>query len=297
VEAALTDGEDEASEASDSEFGLSDRQLEGFWQQFSGGTFEVALDDEDADDALDAARNRTGEQVYSEYGLSDDQFGSFGRLCNPNEDPLRRQKAQMDPLRSKDLNPLQSKDLLGQKPRLDPLQSKDPLGYLLQQRKSLNELPPQELPRPPPVTTSPARKPHRQPREASARKFKRALMISSRQMGTVTWYLFRIYDRGEERFYMKRYSDFRALHAELEAARQMRRQPLPELPEAGIFGIRNILDSDFLMRRREALERYVDALFVNGTSVSDDPLLEALFGRSAPGRIRRNSDLLDSKPL
>jgi hypothetical protein len=285
VEAALTDGEDEVSEASDSEFGLSDRQLEGFWQQLSGGTFEVALDDEDADD--DAARNPTGEQLHSEYGLSDAQFRSFGRLCNANEDPLRRQKAQLDPLRSK--------DLLGQKPRLDPLQSKDPLGYLLQQRKSLNESPPQELPRPPPVTTPPARKPHRQPREANARKFKRALMISSRQMGTVTWYLFRIYDRGEERFYMKRYSDFKALHAELEAARPLRRQPLPELPEAGIFGIRNMLDADFLIRRKEALERYVDVLLIDGTSVSDDPLLDAFFGRSAPGRIRRNSDLLDPK--
>lgn len=117
AEVVLTDDESDFSEVCDSEFGLSDYQLGSFCQQLSDGPFEVALNARDEDDRHGsyAARARTKEQLYAEYGLSDAQLRSFGRLCSASEDPLR------------------SKGFV-----LDRARCKDPLRYFLDQRRATN---------------------------------------------------------------------------------------------------------------------------------------------------------------
>jgi hypothetical protein len=283
LEATLTDDEG-GSEASDSEYGLSDRQLEEIWQQFKAdGSFEVALDDGDTAGSQD-------HRLDAEFGLSEEQIAFLGRNCKPGEDPLRPfTTAKVDAT---------PKPIMKEAIRVGNVQ--DPLQHFLKERrKSADEQTGSSC-----ETQQQARRslleeqlPPRRPlapieqHHLLDRRREKAVLVSSREKSGRTWYLFRIYDNGEERLFLKRYSDFKRLHASLldEASLSRRNRPVPELPESGLFGLRQKLDlGDFKARRQSALQRYVAEICNGITSISDDPILKAFFGKVAPGRVYRN---------
>lgn len=115
----------------------------------------------------------------------------------------------------------------------------------------------------------------------------RVVLVSSRELDGVTWYLFRVDDDGGQRLYMKRYSDFVRLDAALRAHPPAgRSRVLPELPEKGSLGLRKKLDiMDFNAKRRDGLGNYMARLLADIQTFVEEPALMGFFDRDAPGRI------------
>jgi len=112
-----------------------------------------------------------------------------------------------------------------------------------------------------------------------------ATLISSKAIDGVTWYLFKLQENNEARFYMKRFSDFRRLDRVLRSAPRPGRQ-LPTLPPSGRFGLRHMLDiGDFNRKRAAGLRIYVEDLLTQVGSLTDEPALVRFFGRGAGGRV------------
>jgi len=112
-------------------------------------------------------------------------------------------------------------------------------------------------------------------------------LMSCQELHGVTWYIFRIIEGEEYRFYMKRYNDFRELDCRIQSQQQPPGFVMPMLPPAGRFGLRHKLDiGDFNAKRAAGLSIYVASLLEQTRSLQEDPALTGFFGRGAPGRVR-----------
>merc|ERR1719436_670362 len=85
------------------------------------------------------------------------------------------------------------------------------------------------------------------------------LLISSQRVRGTMWYLFRVCEDGDERFYLKRYTDFAKLDQLVKMTTATRPgRPLPELPGRGLLGVRHRLGiGRFDARRLQGLQEYV----------------------------------------
>jgi len=89
-----------------------------------------------------------------------------------------------------------------------------------------------------------------------------------------------------ERFYLKRYSDFRELYnglkEKIEAGTAELVKTLPEIPAEERFGFRRSLSSlgmsSFMQVRREGLQTYIDAVLAQTPTLKAEPLVADFFG-------------------
>jgi len=250
-EAWLTD--DEGSEVSDSEFGLSDRQLSDLWARVASGTWR----EEDPEDCHDAPDELDDEKLRGR-APSD---GSASGLA-----PLKGRAASRDPLNSFASQRRQQEEATAQEA---PLQERR-RSCTAKLADCAEERPrsPRVRRRLPPATAS---------------------IISSRDMQGTTWYLLRVRECGQERFFLKRYRDFAALDSALRARRwgSQDGHVLPRLPDRGLFGLRHALDiGNFNARRQQRLQEYVSVLVSQVRRFSEEPALDGFFGTHAPGKAR-----------
>lgn len=250
-EASLTD--DEGSDVSDSEFGLSDRQLEDLWGRVADGTWQDS-ECHDSPDELDEEKLRATPQVPEEVHCGG-QETLEGRAAT--HDPLRtfaqqRREEEAAAARAKEASTLARKMVYPQVIRLD------------KERRS------------------PCGRPKKAPPAVAS-------VISSRDMQGTTWYLLRVRECGQERFFLKRYRDFAALDTALRSAHRCGRSTLtlPRLPERGLFGLRHTLDiGRFNLKRQQGLQEYAGALAAQVQRFSEEPALDNFFGAHAPGKAR-----------
>lgn len=249
-EAHLTDDE-EGSEVSDSEFGLSDRQLEELWGRVADGTWQEDSECHDSPDELEDEKLRGRSSSSSEEAACGERILE-GRAAS--RDPLRifaRQRQEEAAKRAQEApslaRPVATPQGLGASDRPSPR---------LRQKRL------------PPAVAS---------------------VISSRDMQGTTWYLLRVRECGQERFFLKRYRDFVALDGALRVAHRSGRGglALPRLPERGLFGLRHSLDiGNFNAKRQQGLQDYVSSLAAQVQRFSEEPALEGFFGAHAPGKAR-----------
>jgi len=89
-----------------------------------------------------------------------------------------------------------------------------------------------------------------------------------------------------ERFYLKRYGDFKELYSglkeKIEEGHAEVVMTLPELPSEERFGIRRSLSnlgmSSFMQERREALQSYLDTILKQTPKLDSEPLVAEFFG-------------------
>lgn len=89
-----------------------------------------------------------------------------------------------------------------------------------------------------------------------------------------------------DRFYLKRFSDFRDLYtilqAKIDAGTAEAVTSLPELPVEERFGFRRRLSamgaSNFMKDRRDGLQRYLEAIFVQIPRIEAEPAVAEFFG-------------------
>jgi hypothetical protein len=283
--------DDDTSEVSDSEYGLSDRQLEDLWLRFRPAEVQVELDA-----ASTPATSSIPGPMASGYKMDSekDLWSRFrpaevrveldaaatpatssvpgtmasGSKMDSEKESAKQHTSGFCPRRLKRLDQLQS-------------QAVADLGEEEQERRRLAM---QEDPLPSNIKTVLTK-------QVSSRNVKISL-ISHREVANVTWYAFSVKEpQGEVRYYMKRYNDFTRLDDALREARgatrrKLRLDGLPDLPESGMFGLRQALNiGDFRSRRTEGLGKYAQDLGKNLTALKEDPHLEAFFGVHARGRI------------
>lgn len=285
--------DDLASEAHDSDYGLSDSQLEELWQKFSDrhdlGIEAICVSDEFDD----------SEAFDTDFGISEEQIAeAMRRFCDVN-DPLR---AALGERASQGASPNAppaavveiALDSAAETSQVNDVSSPvndgavlDPLRHFLKQRQSVSEASGKCL--------APSGKKadrfvdEQAPCRSQVRPSLRVVIVSSRKVHYTTFYLFRVFDQGEERFYMKRFSDFvrldDALHVALNRGDQRR---LPALPEWGLLGLCTQLGfGAFNERRQLGLQRYVDELvsIARTGSVAIDSLFDDFFGHRGQGRV------------
>lgn len=90
-----------------------------------------------------------------------------------------------------------------------------------------------------------------------------------------------------ERFYLKRYCDFRDLHVALKAKVESGASSiknLPEMPMEERFGFRrhiaNFGIGSFLTQRQEGLQKYIEGLLTQITTLDSEPCISEFFGAS-----------------
>lgn len=89
-----------------------------------------------------------------------------------------------------------------------------------------------------------------------------------------------------ERFYLKRYSDFKELYSglkeKIEAGTASKVKDLPEIPAEEKFGFRRSLSmlgmSSFMQVRREGLQNYIDAVLSQMPTLKSEPSVADFFG-------------------
>lgn len=113
----------------------------------------------------------------------------------------------------------------------------------------------------------------------------RVWMLSVRKLDGEDWYLFKVADRGANRFYMKSFLDFEELHAALLAATPVGRS-LPALPQRDFLGFKRwMLGSDFSEKRTQQLRAYVDELMAQFLTPSQEQALRNFFSPTARGQV------------
>lgn len=113
----------------------------------------------------------------------------------------------------------------------------------------------------------------------------KAVIVSSREVDKVTWYLMKIEEGYETRLYMKRYSDFKKLDQQLRQEATPGRKLL-NLPTAGTFGIRHRFNlGDFNTKREQGLQRYLDQLLQQVHDLSGEKVVLHFLGPNALGRV------------
>mmetsp|Transcript_21099 Transcript_21099/g.45733 ORF Transcript_21099/g.45733 Transcript_21099/m.45733 type:complete len:361 (+) Transcript_21099:146-1228(+) len=303
---SLADDGEESADGSDSDFGLSDRQLQDLWLHFREGNEDVVGIE---DQILESWRYGTevccigndddtpADRLDSDFGLSDWQLYSVRLRASSKptqslpsvlvEEPNQLSKPIQDPLRAF----ARAKGAEACTPQKEPI---------FKSGSSIETTPASEASTATPATSSrlsaadslleeqlPKRDPIFQERLSSGPGRLQATILSSRKLDRVTWYLVRLQDNNDTRFFMRRYSDFRVLDRELRGNPRWQKL-LPPLPTRGRFGLRHLLDfGDFNEKRKQGLQRYLDDVVREATSFSAEPALVRCFGRAAPGRILR----------
>mmetsp|Transcript_99154 Transcript_99154/g.318160 ORF Transcript_99154/g.318160 Transcript_99154/m.318160 type:complete len:337 (-) Transcript_99154:118-1128(-) len=305
-ETFLGDEEEDSADGSDSDFGLSDRQLCDIWSRFQESNEDMKGIEEETDDAREedpqarATRMDGDDEVIcdrkdSDFGLSDWQLyqlrvragrseASGGGGASPS---LGSRGPVTDPLRAFAREKASTQGSVGSMPSA-PLGVAVPWVRRLSassemsastswgRRPSAEDLMEEQLPR---------RDPEVQQRLHSVPWRLEARLASSREIDRVTWYLFKVEENEETRFYMKRFSDFKHLDRALRVAARPGRI-IPALPVSGRFGLRHLLDlGDFNRKRLDGLRLYVEDLLCQVGSLTNDPALMRFFGRGAPGRV------------
>jgi len=104
----------------------------------------------------------------------------------------------------------------------------------------------------------------------------RVEFVNTEDIDGVTWYCIKVVDQCEQRLFKKRYNDFKRLDQNL---RKHGALDVPDLPEPGMFGLRNRLRvQNFSRRRRHELERYLMCLLSQVDSIAADPDLDEFIG-------------------
>lgn len=107
-----------------------------------------------------------------------------------------------------------------------------------------------------------------------------------------------------ERFYLKRYCDFRELYMTLkgkvDAGTSAVIKTLPDVPEEERFGFRRSLSglgmSSFMAVRREGLQKYLDVVMSQVKKFEDEPALNDFFGNdSVPEVSTARKDVLKQR--
>lgn len=134
----------------------------------------------------------------------------------------------------------------------------------------------------------------------------RADVITGKAIFWDTLYLIRLREDWDSRqsFHAKRLSEIRELDVQLrQAAAQSPDQAqvltVPDLPERSKLGLRRQLSklgvSKFMDKRHEAVQRYLDTLLSQISTISADRNLQAFFSEAASSR--QDKELLDSMRL
>jgi hypothetical protein len=115
----------------------------------------------------------------------------------------------------------------------------------------------------------------------------RAFMVSTHNFEGIDWYLFKVTDRGSNRFYMKTFTDFEELNEELERASVHGKScQLPELQSRDYFGVWKFFGGqDFDAQRSKGLRTYVTDLMSRALSPAQEQVLRLFFGPNSRGRI------------
>mmetsp|Transcript_96382 Transcript_96382/g.276825 ORF Transcript_96382/g.276825 Transcript_96382/m.276825 type:complete len:329 (-) Transcript_96382:105-1091(-) len=297
-ETFLGDAEEDSADGSDSDFGLSDRQLCDIWSRFQESNEDMKGIEEETDDARTedpqarATRMDGDDEVIcdrkdSDFGLSDWQLYQLRVRAGRSEARVSSggSSSSRTHLGSEASCGGGASPSLGSRgPVTDPLRAfaREKASTQMSastswgRRPSAEDLMEEQLPR---------RDPEVQQRLHSAPWRLEARLVSSREIDRVTWYLFKVEENEETRFYMKRFNDFKHLDRVLRVAVRPGRI-IPALPSSGRFGLRHLLDlGDFNRKRVDGLRLYVEDLLCQVGSLTNDPALMRFFGRGAPGRV------------
>jgi len=127
------------------------------------------------------------------------------------------------------------------------------------------------------------------PRAApKARRFL-ASLAKERKIAGVAWYPLRLVDSSGERFFLKRYNDFRLLDRALrEGAPEW--FAVPDMPEP--WKLTTLLDGTLA----DALQEYLDRLLAQVDALDDLPELELFLGPDAPDRILHEAPSQEDAP-
>mmetsp|Transcript_2238 Transcript_2238/g.4707 ORF Transcript_2238/g.4707 Transcript_2238/m.4707 type:complete len:310 (+) Transcript_2238:59-988(+) len=301
-ERALTDDEDGGSEGKDSDYGLSDQQLEDLWQQVKDSGPEVRMSFSEENDAI---RGRDSDFGLSERQIEElrqrqsQQQAQVGRIVDPLSNPLAPRAAPggaeappraapvteaappstpanlpVDPLsRMAHVRKLAATDQVREPAQQKALPAKNrPEKFLEEQLAALK------------VKDVPGRRPG-----GPEGQYLKIHIISGRDLDGVTFYLLRVSDKGGQYFFTKRYSQFKAFDDRLRQLLPYIQKEMPPLPDAGLLGLRHRAAQwgfgDFNEKRLEALRVYVRGLSRLGDSLADVPLLEDFFRQDSPDRI------------
>lgn len=128
------------------------------------------------------------------------------------------------------------------------------------------------------------------PNDDTGRTLQKIVIINSRDIEGTTYYLVRIQSiaegdsgRTDEQYLKKRYSDFQRLDnalrkviAETPWGEAAPLAFLPALPDSGVLGLRHKLGvGEFMTRRQEGLQKYLDYVLSQVKTKDDQPALKA----------------------
>mmetsp|Transcript_14375 Transcript_14375/g.42774 ORF Transcript_14375/g.42774 Transcript_14375/m.42774 type:complete len:196 (-) Transcript_14375:44-631(-) len=124
------------------------------------------------------------------------------------------------------------------------------------------------------------------PRSVGPTRLLMGVLGKQRRIGGIVWYPMHVVDHCEDRYFLKRFNDFRLLDQALRQ-RCLPGMILPDLPEAaGRFGLRRTLDAaNFQAKRRRGLQDYLDAVLAQVQSVATIPDIAEFLGPHAEDRI------------
>lgn len=116
----------------------------------------------------------------------------------------------------------------------------------------------------------------------------RVALLSSRMYNGVLWYLFQVRERESLRYFAKRYSDFSRLDQDLRRSAQRGSgiMCVPQLPKKLPGFLQALHSESFLEKRREGLRCYVERVVEQVQSLDDDPALRMFFGSCAVGGVQ-----------
>lgn len=303
-----SDNEDGQSYVSDSEFGLSNWQLEALWLQFGAerkaginNAFSVVhesnlTDEEDIED---------GEALDADFGLCEKQLLYLQHRCTAAESPGGDSFSGLADAGDICINDEECETTIPEKPQPEVA---DPLKVFLKERRSTADSLEATCEDAPIVRSKSAKESESMIQEQlpvrrcrSERKYRppsaspcgrRIQLVSWRRIEGVTWYLWQVDDKGHRRFYMKRYRDFvkldRTLRSLLGHTISKIHSPLPQLPKSGTIGIRQYFDlGDFMAKRRGGLQRYLEVLHGMECfrALPFDHPLEEFFGAKGSGQV------------
>lgn len=125
------------------------------------------------------------------------------------------------------------------------------------------------------------------PRVAEIQRIDEIVILSNRDIDGTTFYLLRLQLGGtggeEERYLVKRFSDFQRLDSALraEAVLGSEASSLPDLPDSGAVGnlVRSV-DADAAAKRQEGLQAYLEAVAATVSNVVMQPALKVFLAEN-----------------
>jgi len=293
----------------DEEYGFADWQLEALWKRAEEDNhFRLDVEDGDASDSDFGISERQIEVAMSR-AVSGEQDQLALVTGEPQEMPGSPQDAAPDPLRQfqQQRRRRRASEPARWLPRLTLPTSRGGTDCVLDRGSSPSNAIHAALTAPEP--TQPLQAPHAGvssvasepcPSPGGAEDRLRVVLASSRRLRGITFYLFIVREPGNvDRYYMKRYSDFLALDRQLRESHAAMARPdaprsiprskavvIPKLPPKGALGLRHMWNlGDFNVKRQSGLQRYAEGLVQQIRSIDDVSELEEFFGPQAKGRV------------